>query len=79
MREDDGNGGCEEVGVGVRRWMWVGEGGVGVRRWMWVWGGDVGGGGRCGCEEVGVGGELGVDVEVDVGGREVDMISKGVI
>ena len=36
-------------------------------------------GGRCGCEEVGVGGELGVDVEVDVGGREVDVISKGVI
>ena len=40
MREDDGNGGCGEVGVGV--WRWVGEvgvhvgGGGGV-----VWGGRV--------------------------------------
>ena len=28
VREDDGNGGCGEVGVGV--WRWVGEVGVDV-------------------------------------------------
>ena len=44
MREDDGNGGFGEVGVGVARWMWVGGGscgceevGVGLGRWVWMW------------------------------------------
>ena len=45
-----GGGGCEEVGVDMVRWVWVGRCGCdvgGCGRWVW--------GGRCGYGEVGVG------------------------
>ena len=47
-----GRCGCEEVGVGMGRWMWVAEGGVGVEvgvgvgRWKSV-------GERSGCDKRG--------------------------